>query len=115
MGAGYGIRLSLSANIGSGFYMGHFGGIELSNCVLGPGCSVGEMTTISSAAPLRGPTIGARVWIGGHVRISGAVSVGDDATIGSGARIASDVPPRALMMGSPARMISRDYDNTRIL
>ncbi len=115
MRAGYGIRLSLSADIGTGFYMGHFGGIDLSNCVLGPGCSVGEQTTIGSATQLRGPTIGARVWIGGHARISGAVSVGDDATIGSGALITSDVPPRALMMGSPARIAFRNYNNTRIL
>jgi serine O-acetyltransferase len=113
--AGYGIRLSLSADIGTGCYIGHFGGIEVGHCVLGPGCSVGEQATVGSATQLGGPTIGARVWIGGHARISGAVSVGDDATIGSGALITSDVPPRALMMGRPARMICGDYDNTRIL
>lgn len=115
MRAGYGIRLSLSADIGRGFYVGHFGGIELSNCMLGPGCNVGEQTKVGSPTEPLGPKIGARVWIGGHARVSGCVNIGDGATIGSGALITSDVPPRALMMGSPARMISRDYDNSGIL
>lgn len=115
MRTGYGIRLSLSADIGSGFYIGHFGGIELSNCTLGPGCNVGEQTKVGNPTEPLGPKIGTRVWIGGHARVRGGVNIGDGATIGAGARITGDVPPHALMMGSPARVTARNYDNSGIL
>jgi maltose O-acetyltransferase len=55
------------------------------------------------------------VWIGGHAKVLGGITVGDGATIGAGALITNDVPSRALMMGSPARVMSRDYDNMAIL
>ena len=47
--------------------------------------------------------------------ITGNVSIGDGATIGAGAHVSGDVPARALLMGNPARMMSRDYDNSAIL
>jgi serine O-acetyltransferase len=113
--AAYGIRLALSADIGPGLYVGHFGGIELVNCTLGPGCNIGEQTRIGTRADRAGPRIGARVWMGGHVVIAGNVNVGDGATIGAGAHVTADVPARALLMGNPARVMSRDYDNSAIL
>jgi len=115
MRAAYGIHLALSADIGAGLYIGHFGGIELVNCTLGPGCNIGEQNRIGTHAEAVGPRLGARVWIGGHVAITGNVSVGDGATIGAGANVSADVPARALLMGNPARVMSRDYDNSAIL
>ena len=38
----YDIRLELSADIGPGFWIGHFGGIELAHCQLGERCTVGQ-------------------------------------------------------------------------
>ena len=113
--AAYGIRLALSADIGSGLYVGHFGGIEIVNCTLGAGCSIGEQNRIGTRTEAAGPRLGERVWLGGHVQITGNVSVGDGATVGAGAHVTSDVPPRALLMGNPARVMSRDYDNSAIL
>jgi serine O-acetyltransferase len=115
MRKGYGVRLALSADIGPGLYVGHFGGIELQNCTLGPGCNVGEQTRVGTANHSKGPRIGARVWIGGHAVVTGDITIGEGATIGAGARGTGDVPARALLMGNPARMISRDYDNSAIL
>ena len=115
MRTAYGIRLALSADIGPGLYVGHFGGIELVNCTLGRGCSIGEQNRVGARTEPSGPRIGERVWLGGHVTISGNVSVGDGATIGAGARVTADVPARALLMGNPARVMSRDYDNSAIL
>jgi serine O-acetyltransferase len=112
---GYGIRLDLSARIGPGLYVGHIGGIELMNCSLGEHCSIGEQTKIGCTTKGTGPTLGKRVWVGGHARVRGDISVGDGATIGAGALITSDVPARCLILGSPARIVSRDYDNSAIL
>jgi acetyltransferase-like isoleucine patch superfamily enzyme len=54
---------------------------------------------------MKGPTIrrGARVG-GGSVLLPG-VEIGEEAFIGAGAVVLRDVPPRAVMVGSPARQI----------
>jgi acetyltransferase-like isoleucine patch superfamily enzyme len=54
---------------------------------------------------VKGPTIrrGARVG-GGSVLLPG-IEIGEEAFIGAGAVVLRDVPPRALMVGSPARQI----------
>jgi acetyltransferase-like isoleucine patch superfamily enzyme len=54
---------------------------------------------------VKGPTIrrGARVG-GGSVLLPG-IEIGEEAFIGAGAVVLRDVPPRAVMVGSPARQI----------
>jgi len=111
----YGIRLSLSAQIGPGFCVEHFGGIELINCRLGERCSVAQQTRVGRAQDPAGPQVGSGVWIGAHARIFGAVKVGDGTTIAPGARLMRNVPDKALVAGDPARVVFRGYDNTQIL
>jgi serine O-acetyltransferase len=112
---GYGIRIEGSADIGPGLYIGHFGGIELRNCVIGEHCCIGQQVRIVGPRPGEGPTIGSRVWIGGHSRVESRVSIGDDATIGAGSVVVADVPPKTLVAGAPARTVSRCYDNSPFL
>ena len=111
----YDIRLELSAEIGPGFYIGHFGAIRVRRCRIGTNCSIGRLTTISAAADGRGPVIGDCVWIGGHTQIVGPYRVGSDATVSTGSVIQGDVPGRVLCLGNPARLVRRNYDNRRIL
>lgn len=59
-------------------------------------------TGIESARPI---TIGANVWIGGGAIILPGVTVGDDAVIGAGAVVTKDVPPAAVVVGNPARVV----------
>jgi serine O-acetyltransferase len=112
--AAYGIRLELSADIGPGFWVGHFGGVEVADCRFGEHCSIGHQTRIGRAGQPQGPVMGDRVWIGAHVRIEGALRVGDDATIASGAHVIRNVPGRSLVVGDPGRAVFR-YDNTQIM
>ncbi|RJR35241.1 MAG: acetyltransferase [Desulfobacteraceae bacterium] len=49
--------------------------------------------------------IGNDVWIGARVIILPGVEVGDGAVLGAGAVIAKDVPPCAVVVGNPARII----------
>jgi serine O-acetyltransferase len=109
------IHLELSADVGPGVYIGHFGGVRIRCCRIGAHCSIGRLTHIGPATGDRGPVIGERVWIGGHVRIVGAYRIGSDATVSAGAVVLRDVPERALCMGDPARIVMRDYDNRSIL
>ena len=114
----YDIDLQPSARIGPGFRIGHFGGIRLAHCVLGEQCSVQQQVRIGpdpEAEDDRGPVIGDRVWIGGHSVIRGPVTVGDGATIGAGALVVRDVPARCLVLGRPARVIRKEFDNSGIL
>lgn len=110
------IQLHLSATIGSGLYIGHFGNIVLRECQLGRNCSISHSTRVEpSADGGPGPTIGDQVWIGAHARIQGAYRVGDRATVSAAAVVMRDIPPRALCLGDPARVVALDYDNSRML
>lgn len=50
-------------------------------------------------------TIGADVWIGYGAVILAGVTIGDGAIIGAGAVVRADVPPRAIVVGNPARVM----------
>lgn len=49
--------------------------------------------------------IGSDVWIGCDVTLLGGVRIGNGAVIGAGAVVAKDVPPYAVVVGNPARVI----------
>jgi serine O-acetyltransferase len=111
----YGIFLAATADIGPAFWIGHFGGIEVMNCRLGKGCSIGQQTKIGTPSHNPGPQIGDGVWIGAHARILSPITVGNGATIAPGARVIKDIPSSALVAGDPARVVLRRYDNAAIL
>ncbi len=50
-------------------------------------------------------TIGANVWISSHCIILKGVTIGRGAVLGAGAVVTHDVPPFAVMVGNPARVI----------
>lgn len=110
----YGIRLYMSAQIGGGFYVAHFGGVEVANCRLGERCSVGQQSKVGSRTAADGPEVGDGVWIGAHAKVLGRVRVGDGATIAPGARVTKAIPARAFVVGDPGRIVFRGYDNTTI-
>jgi acetyltransferase-like isoleucine patch superfamily enzyme len=48
--------------------------------------------------------------IGGAAVLEGAIEVGEEAFVAAGAVVSADVPPRAVVMGSPARVRGRVPD-----
>jgi len=59
--------------------------------------------------------IGSDVWLGHHAVILAQVqSIGHGAVIGAGAIVARDVPPYAIVMGNPARVIGYRFSEERI-
>lgn len=58
--------------------------------------------------------IGNDVWIGSNVVIMDEVKIGDGAVIGSNAVVTKDVPPYAILVGVPAKIIRYRFDSEKI-
>jgi acetyltransferase-like isoleucine patch superfamily enzyme len=54
---------------------------------------------------MRGPTIRRSARIGGGAILCPGIEVGEEAFVGAGAVVTKDVPPRVVVVGSPARIL----------
>ena len=111
----YDIRISRKAKIGKGLYITHFGGIVISNCILGEHCTVNQRAQIEgddSSLLEELCHIGDNVWIGPHAIIKKGIRIGDGATIAAGSVVLGDVEKRCLALGNPARILNKNFDNT---
>lgn len=62
--------------------------------------------------PLKGDTvIGNDVWIGQNAVILPGVRVGDGAIIGANSVVGSDVEPYSIVIGNPARLLRKRFDD----
>ena len=108
----YGISISYKTQIGSGFYIGHFGGIIVNhNAVIGKNCNISHQVTLGVAN--RGvrkgyPVIGDNVYIGPGAKIIGNVNIGNNAAIGANCVVTKDVPENGVVVGVPGKVISMD-------
>ena len=59
---------------------------------------------------MRGPLIRRGARIGGGATLCPGVEIGVEAFVGAGAVVIGDVPPRAVVVGNPARQIRRVPD-----
>lgn len=101
-----GISLPARANIGPGFYVGHFGAIIVHpDTVMGSNCSIGQGVTIGTRG--RGsdatPVLGDDVYVGAGAKVLGGIRVGDGAAIGANAVVVTDLEPGVVAVGIPAR------------
>lgn len=107
-----GISIDTLADIGSGLYIGHFGGIVIGGDVkMGRDCKIFHGVTIGQALygqTERGsPSIGDRVLLATGAKVFGPITIGSDARIGANAVVFVDVPAGATAVGVPARVIQR--------
>lgn len=61
---------------------------------------------LDQARSSAGVTIGAGSWLGAGAKILDGVTLGDHAIIGAGAVVRESVPPKAIAVGIPARVVS---------
>ncbi len=110
LGVRFGLSIPAQTHLGSGFYIGHFGGIVVHpDVTIGRDCNISQEVTIGLAS--RGeffgsPTIGDRVYIGPGAKLFGRIHVGDGAAIGANAVVTRNVPAGAVAVGIPARVVS---------
>jgi serine O-acetyltransferase len=106
----FGISIPWETRIGSGFYIGHFGGIVVNErSVIGKNCNISQGVTLgeSNRGHRQGyPVIGDNVYIGPGAKIIGAVKIGDYAAVGANCVVTKDVPDHGVAVGIPVRVIS---------
>jgi serine O-acetyltransferase len=108
-----GIRIDARAHIGPGLMIPHGGYIVIGPSRIGRCCdilqgvTVGLGTLVEYSSATSGAVLGDRVWIGPGAVVGSGVKVGSDASVGARSLVMQDVPPCGVVLGMPARVISR--------
>lgn len=104
-----GINLPISAKIGPGLRIWHFGCIVLHpQVVIGHNCDIRHGVTIGNRQKYDDvPVIGNNVNIGAGAMILGSVRIGNNVMIGANSVVISDVPDNHVAVGNPARIYRR--------
>lgn len=105
-----GIDIPYTVKVGRRVTLEHFGGMILVARSIGDDVTIRQNTTfgVKSKTDLNGkPMIGDRVDIGVGAVLLGHIKIGDGAVIGANSVVLKDVPPGALAVGAPARIIER--------
>ncbi|GER80051.1 serine acetyltransferase [Candidatus Denitrolinea symbiosum] len=106
----YGISISYRTQIGSGLYIGHFGGIVINkNVVVGKNCNISHQVTLGKAN--RGvkkgyPVIGDNVYLGPGAKVIGNVKIGNNVAVGANCVVTKDIPDNGVVVGIPGKIIS---------
>jgi serine O-acetyltransferase len=106
----YGISISYKTSIGSGLYIGHFGGIVVHPMsIIGKNCNISHGVTLGQAN--RGirkgyPIIGDNTYIGPGAKIVGKVRIGNNVAIGANCVVTKNIPDSAVVVGIPGKIIS---------
>lgn len=108
----YGFQITSSAEIGEGFYIGHFGTIVINEkAKIGKNCNIAHNVTIGQAnrGKLKGyPTLGDSVWIGTGTVIVGNIIIGSNVLIAPNSFVNIDVPDNSLVMGNPCKIVHKE-------
>lgn len=107
-----GISLPYSAQIGEGFYIGHFGGIIINaSAIIGINCNISQGVTIgvSGRGEKRGvPVIGNNVYLGANAVIVGKINIGDNCVIAANSLVIDSVEANKTVLGVPAVIINNN-------
>jgi len=107
----FGISIPVATIIGSGFYIGHFGGVVVNgNSIIGKNCNISHGVTLGLANRGRNlgcPTLGDNVYIGPGAKIVGAVKIGNNVAIGANCVVTKDIPDNSVVVGIPGKVISQ--------
>jgi acetyltransferase-like isoleucine patch superfamily enzyme len=110
------VRIGARVKIQTNVYVTAYSAVE-DDVFLGPGASTTNDDTMARHGPeyaLRGATIRRGARIGGSAVLVPGVEVGEEAFVAAGAVVTADVPPRAFMVGVPARR-RRDVGDDELL
>ncbi len=101
------VRIGARVRVQTNVYLTAFTLIE-DDVFIGPGVITTNDDTMSrhaADAPLQGATLRRACRVGGGVVLTPGVEVGEEAFIAAGAVVTHDVPPRAVVIGVPGRVV----------
>lgn len=101
------VRVGQRVRVQTGVYLTAFTLVE-DDVFLGPGATTTNDDTMSRHSremPLRGAILRRACRIGGGTVLTPGVEVGEEAFLAAGAVLTRDLPPRAVAMGVPARVV----------
>ncbi len=114
------IRIIFSADIpykltiGKGTKMPHdaLGSVFHPDVIIGRDCIIRQGVTIGGRSGYdKLPVLEDGVDVGAHAQILGPITLGHNSVIGAGAIVVKDVPPYAVVVGNPARIIKYKNNN----
>lgn len=94
-----------NTRFGRGVKMGHFSYIGDAEVGDETNIGAGAITCNFDGEKKHRTVIGKRVFIGSETKLVAPVTIGDDARTGAGSVVTKDVPPGALAVGAPARIM----------
>lgn len=106
------VTIGARVKVQTGVYVTAFSVVE-DDVFLGPGASTSNDDTMARHSPemgLKGATLRRACRIGAGAVLTPGVEVGEEAYVAAGAVVAKDVPPRAVVMGVPARVVRQVPD-----
>ena len=105
----FGINLPVRGEIGKGFVIHNFCGIFMPRSKIGENVTVHQGVTLGSiAGKWKQPIVGNNVSFGAGAKVMGEVTIGNNVVIGANSLVINDVPDNAVVVGVPARIVSRD-------
>ncbi len=72
------------------------------------------LTDVEGSMPEKTTFVGNDVWIGCNVVVLPGVTIGDGAVVAAGSIVTKDVPPYAIVAGSPARVLRYRWDQETV-
>jgi acetyltransferase-like isoleucine patch superfamily enzyme len=110
------VTVGARCRVQTGVYLTAFSVLE-DDVFVGPGATTTNDDTMSRHGPemaLRGATVRRAARVGGGSVLVPGVEIGEEAFVAAGAVVTRDVPPRAVVMGVPARHV-RDVGDEDLL
>ena len=102
----YGCIIGNSVRIHNNAYIAQYTIIE-DDVFLGPGVMTANDPHPICTLCMKGPTIKKGARIGVNATIMSHITIGEYALVGAGSTVINDVPPKTVVVGSPARIIKQ--------
>lgn len=108
-GAVSGADIPLNSCIGGGLLLPHPNGVVIHpDARIGPNCLIFQQVTLGTRGDGRAPVLQGHVDVGAGAKLLGGITVGAHAVVGANAVVLQDVPPGAVVVGIPARILGPD-------
>ena len=102
-----GADIPLNSQVGGGLLLPHLNGVVVHPAArIGPNCLLFQQVTLGTHSNGRAPVLVGHVDIGAGAKVLGGVTIGAHAVIGANAVVLTDVPPGAVAVGIPARVLA---------